>query len=155
MQRKREHNKEEQTHFAKKHSILDGVYMTDFDGFTSTLSNTENELYAEWTYNNSSGGLVINRFIETKSRKSGYIKSVLEGEREPSQQLVAFVTMATELNAYRKDKNQPTVSCYLVIEDFGEYPYEVYEMENNKGKIEFTFIGKVFDDAEYKQMFQI
>lgn len=154
MQRKRKFNKEEQTHFAKKHSLLDGVYMTDFDGYSTTLSNTENKTYAEWTYN-SSRSMIINRFVETKTRKSAYIESILNGEREPSQQLFAFVTMASELNAFRKANNQPTIDCLLVIEDFGDYPYEIYKMENNKGTIRFEYIGKVFDDTEYRQMFQI
>lgn len=154
MQRKRKFNKQEQTHFAKKHSLLDGVYMSDVDGFTTTLTNSENEVYMEWTYTSNST-MTINRFVETKSRKSEYIQAVIKGERKPSQQLYAFVTLTTELNAFRKANGQPLADCLLVIEDFGEYPYEVYRMAQKGKDLEFTFLGRVFDDKEYKQMFQI
>lgn len=154
MQRKRKYNKQEQTHFAKKHSLLDGVYMSDVDGFTTTLTNSENEVYMEWTYTSNST-MTINRFVETKSRKSEYIQAVIKGERKPSQQLYAFVSLTTELNAFRKANGQPLVDCLLVIEDFGEYPYEVYRMTQKGKDLGFTFLGRVFDDKEYKQMFQI
>ena len=154
MQRKRKFNKQEQTHFAKKHSLLDGVYMSDVDGFTTTLTNSENEVYMEWTYTSNST-MTINRFVETKSRKSEYIQAVIKGERKPSQQLYAFVTLTTELNAFRKANGQPLADCLLVIEDFGEYPYEVYRMAQKGKDLGFTFLGRVFDDKEYKQMFQI
>ena len=155
MQRKRKYNKEQQTHFAKKHqSLLDGVYMSDVDGFTTTLTNSENEVYMEWTYTSNSI-LTVNRFVETKSRKSEYIQAVLNGERKPSQQLYAFVSITTELNAFRKANKQPLVDCLLVIEDFGDYPYEVYRMTQKGKDLGFTFLGRVFDDKEYKQMFQI
>ncbi len=154
MQRKRKFNKQEQTHFAKKHSLLDGVYMSDVDGFTTTLTNSENEVYMEWTYTSNST-MTINRFVETKSRKSEYIQAVIKGERKPSQQLYAFVSLTTELNAFRKANGQPLVDCLLVIEDFGEYPYEVYRMTQKGKDLGFTFLGRVFDDKEYKQMFQI
>ena len=154
MQRKRKFNKQEQTHFAKKHSLLDGVYMSDVDGFTTTLTNSENEVYMEWTYTSNST-MTINRFVETKSRKSEYIQAVIKGERKPSQQLYAFVSLTTELNAFRKANGQPIVDCLLVIEDFGEYPYEVYRMTQKGKDLGFTFLGRVFDDKEYKQMFQI
>ena len=154
MQRKRKFNKQEQTHFAKKHSLLDGVYMSDVDGFTTTLTNSENEVYMEWTYTSNST-MTINRFVETKSRKSEYIQAVIKGERKPSQQLYAFVTLTTELNAFRKANGQPLADCLLVIEDFGEYPYEVYRMTQKGKDLGFTFLGRVFDDKEYKQMFQI
>ena len=94
-------------------------------------------------------------FVETKSRKSEYIKAILEGEKPPSQQLYAFVSVTTELNAFRKANNQPLVDFLLVIEDFGEYPYEVYRITQKGMDLGFTFIGRVFDDKEYKQMFQI
>jgi len=154
MQRKRKFNKQEQTHFAKKHSLLDGVYMSDVDGFTTTLTNSENEVYMEWTYTSNST-MTINRFVETKSRKSEYIQAVIKGDRKPSQQLYAFVSLTTELNAFRKANGQPLADCLLVIEDFGEYPYEVYRMAQKGKDLEFTFLGRVFDDKEYKQMFQI
>ena len=154
MQRKRKFNKQEQTHFAKKHSLLDGVYMSDVDGFTTTLTNSENEVYMEWTYTSNST-MTINRFVETKSRKSEYVQAVIKGERKPSQQLYAFVSLTTELNAFRKANGQPLVDCLLVIEDFGEYPYEVYRMTQKGKDLGFTFLGRVFDDKEYKQMFQI
>ncbi len=154
MQRKRKFNKQEQTHFAKKHSLLDGVYMSDVDGFTTTLTNSENEVYMEWTYTSNST-MTINRFVETKSRKSEYIQAVIKGDRKPSQQLYAFVSLTTELNAFRKANGQPLVDCLLVIEDFGEYPYEVYRMTQKGKDLGFTFLGRVFDDKEYKQMFQI
>ena len=155
MSRERKYNKDEQTHFAKKHkALLNGVYMSDVDGFTTTLTNSENELYMEWTYTSNSN-MTINRFVETKSRKTEYIKAVLEGERMPSQQLYAFVTLTTELNAFRKANNLPLTECLLVIEDFGDYPYEVYRMSQKGKDLDFKFIGRVFDDKEYKQMFQI
>lgn len=154
MQRKRKYNKQEQTHFAKKHSLLDGVYMSDVDGFTTTLTNSENEVYMEWTYTSNST-MTINRFVETKSRKSEYIQAVIKGDRKPSQQLYAFVSLTTELNAFRKANGQPLVDCLLVIEDFGEYPYEVYRMTQKGKDLGFTFLGRVFDDKEYKQMFKI
>jgi len=154
MQRKRKFNKQEQTHFAKKHSLLDGVYMSDVDGFTTTLTNSENEVYMEWTYTSNST-MTINRFVETKSRKSEYIQAVIKGDRKPSQQLYAFVSLTTELNAFRKANGQPLVDCLLVIEDFGEYPYEVYRMTQKGKDLGFTFLGRVFDDKEYKQMFKI
>ena len=154
MQRKRKFNKQEQTHFAKKHSLLDGVYMSDVDGFTTTLTNSENEVYMEWTYTSNST-MTINRFVETKSRKSEYIQAVIKGDRKPSQQLYAFVSLTTELNAFRKANNLPLADCLLVIEDFGDYPYEVYRMTQKGKDLGFTFLGRVFDDKEYKQMFQI
>jgi len=154
MQRKRKFNKQEQTHFAKKHNLLDGVYMSDVDGFTTTLTNSENEVYMEWTYTSNST-MTINRFVETKSRKSEYIQAVIKGDRKPSQQLYAFVSLTTELNAFRKANGQPLVDCLLVIEDFGEYPYEVYRMTQKGKDLGFTFLGRVFDDKEYKQMFKI
>ena len=155
MSRERKYNKDEQTHFAKKHkALLNGVYMSDVDGFTTTLTNSENEVYMEWTYNTNST-LSINRFVETKSRKTEYIKAVLEGERKPSQQLFAFVSVTTELNAFRKANKLPLVDCLLVIEDFGDYPYEVYRITQKGKDLGFTFLGRVFDDKEYKQMFQI
>ena len=155
MSRERKYNKDEQTHFAKKHkALLNGVYMSDVDGFTTTVTKSENEVYMEWTYNTNST-LSINRFVETKSRKTEYIKAVLKGERKPSQQLYAFVSLTTELNAFRKANNLPLTECLLVIEDFGDYPYEVYRMSQKGKDLDFKFIGRVFDDKEYKQMFQI
>jgi len=128
--------------------------MSDVDGFTTTLTNSENEVYMEWTYTSNST-MTINRFVETKSRKSEYIQAVIKGDRKPSQQLYAFVSLTTELNAFRKANGQPLVDCLLVIEDFGEYPYEVYRMTQKGKDLGFTFLGRVFDDKEYKQMFQI
>ena len=155
MSRERKYNKDEQTHFAKKHkALLNGVYMSDVDGFTTTVTKSENEVYMEWTYKTNST-LSINRFVETKSRKTEYIKAVLKGERKPSQQLYAFVSLTTELNAFRKANNLPLTECLLVIEDFGDYPYEVYRMSQKGKDLDFKFIGRVFDDKEYKQMFQI
>jgi hypothetical protein len=160
-QRKRFYNQDEQTHFAKKHSLLDKQYMSDFDAMSTqttsgdvTFNDSENQRYFEYKYTSESTPLVT-RFIETKSRKSGYITDVLNGEIQPSEQFKAYATLTTELNAFRKANKMPIVECLLVIEDFGEYPYEIYRVSQIiGGEVQFEFIGKVYNDEQYREMFQ-
>lgn len=160
-QRKRFYNHDEQSGFAKKHSLLDKQYMTDFDAMSTqttsgdvTFNDSENERYCEYKYTSNSTPSVT-RFVETKSRKSEYIQSVLNGEIQPSEQFKAFAMLTTELNAFRKANGLPLVECLLVIEDFGEYPFEVYRVSQIQGgEIKFDYVGKVFNDEQYKQMFQ-
>ena len=38
-QRKRFYNQDEQTHFAKKHSLLDKQYMSDFDAMSTQTTS--------------------------------------------------------------------------------------------------------------------
>ena len=159
--RKRFYNHEEQTHFAKKHSLLNKQYMSDFDGMSTqstsgevTFNDSENEKYFEYKYTTSST-TTVTRFIETKSRKTAYITDILNGDRKPSEQLKAFATLTTELNGFRKENNTPLVECWLVIENNGEYPYEVYRISQLVGgELQFESLGTVSNDVEYCEMFQ-
>lgn len=160
-QRKRYYNHDEQSHFAQKHKLLDKQYMSDFDAMTSQntsgevkFNDSENERYFEYKYTTNSTPLVT-RFIETKSRKSEYIKDVLSGTIQPSEQFKAYAILTTELNAFRKANGLPLVECLLVIEDFSDYPYEVYRVSQIVGgELQFEYVGKVYNDTDYKEMFQ-
>lgn len=160
--RKRFYNQEEQSHFADKHSLLDKQYMSDFDAMTTqttsgevTFDNSENVRYTEFRYFKNNSSPYVSRFIETKSRKSAYITDVLNGTIQPSEQFKAFATLTTELNGFREANGIPKVECLLVIMDFDDYPYEVYRVSQAVGgDVKFEFVGKVYNDSDYKRMFQ-
>lgn len=160
--RKRVYNQEDQSHFAKKHEMLNRQYMTDFDGMQSTsntgevvYSDSENVRYMEWNYVQSSSNPSISRIVETKSRKTKYIEKVLKGEQQPSEQFKAFAQLTTELNGFRRANNQQEIECWLVVENCKNYPYEVYKViQVAGGDVRFEFLFNVHNDIEYKERFQ-
>ena len=154
MARQRKYDLDKQTHFAKTHrELMKGHYMTDMDSIQ--IINTENQLYNQYTYIN--GVPIIQRLIEVKSRMTKFIKYIFEGKTKPNPQIKSQAYMVAELNAFRKQTNYPLMDYWFVIEDEGEYPYEIWKVTTTfgTGEIHFKQIGEVMNDTEYKAFFTI
>ena len=153
MARERKYEKEKQTHFAKTHQrVMKGHYMTDVDRLQ--IIDTENQVYQQYTYRKDAA--FVRRFIEVKSRKSQRIIDSINGDRiEPQFQAQAMVV--AELNGFRKAQVPPTPLCeyLIVIEDFGDFPYEVWKCDctYSTGELSFEYQGKVYNDQEYQAHF--
>lgn len=153
MARERKFEIEKQTHFAKTHQrVMKGHYMTDVDRLQ--IIDTENQVYQQYTYDKKAP--FVRRFIEVKSRKSQRIIDSLNGDRvEPQHQAQAI--MVAELNGFRKAQVPPTPLCeyLIVIEDFNDFPYEIWKCDATyaTGELTFEFQGKVYDDKEFQARF--
>ena len=155
MARQRQYYSEEPNHFAQKHQeLLNGVYMTDIDGYQTTFTNCEDQNYMQYTYNSDST-ILVRRFVETKSRDTEYIRNVISGEVKPSEQFRAFASVTTELNYFRKANSQPEVECWLVIQNTNNYPYDVFNVTMHRGILSFDFLAQVWDNNQYASLFLI
>lgn len=152
MARERRYKKDEQTDFAKTHQrVMQRHYMTDIDSIQ--IVDTENQMYHQYTY--KKGTPIVRRFIEVKERKSQYLTDVFSGERQPNQQMLVQSNTVAELNAFRKQQDMPLVDYVIVIQDFEQYPYEIWRCNTTfgTGELTFKYECKVYDDDEYKAYF--
>ena len=152
MARQRQYNLEEQTHFAKTHQkVMQGHYMTDVDSIQ--IVDTENQMYHQYTY--KKGTPIVRRFIEVKERMSKYLADVFSGDRQPNQQMLVQSNTVAELNGFRKLNNMPDVEYIIVVQDFNEYPYEIWKCDTTfgTGQLHFKYETKIYDDQEYKAYF--
>ena len=152
MARQRQYNLEEQTHFAKTHQkVMQGHYMTDVDSIQ--IVDTENQMYHQYTY--KKGTPIVRRFIEVKERMSKYLADVFNGDRQPNQQMLVQSNTVAELNGFRKLNNMPEVEYVIVVQDFNEYPYEIWKCDTTfgTGQLQFKYETKIYDDQEYKAYF--
>jgi hypothetical protein len=151
MARERKFEKEKQTHFAKTHQrVMKGHYMTDVDSIQ--LIQTENKLYQQYTYINNIP--TVRRLIEIKSRKTQRFLDSVSGERiEPQFQSQAY--MVAELNAFRREHNIPLCEYLIVIQDYNDFPYEVWKCDTTfgTGELNFEYQCKIYDDEEYISYF--
>jgi len=152
MARKRKYELDKQTHFAKTHSeVMKGHYMTDLDSIQ--IINTENQLYNQYTYVKSVP--MVRRIIEVKSRMSKALLNMFKGITEPTAQVKCQAYMVAELNAFRRQTKYPLVDYYFVVEDFGDYPYSVWNVTTTfgTGEIQFNEIAEIHTDAQYLKFF--
>ena len=158
MARQRKYDLDKQTHFAKTHSeVLKGVYMTDVDSLQ--IIDTENKLYDEYVYTKIGGNSVpqVRRVIEIKSRKSKYLEGMFAGEIEPSAGVIAQAYFIAEANVLRRELKFIEAVYWFVVENEGEFPYEIWNVTTTfgTGAIHFKQIGEVMNDTEYKAFFTI
>ena len=156
MARKRKYELEKQTHFARMHSeLLKGIYMTDVDSLQ--IINTENTLYEEYDYIKRGNKTFPNvrRIIEVKSRMSKYLEGMFAGSIEPSQGVIAQAYFIAQANAFRREHKMTEAVYWFVVEDFGEYPYEIWNVTTTfgTGKIQFNQIGTVMDNDQFTAFF--
>ena len=156
MARERKYDLDKQTHFARMHSeLLKGIYMTDVDSLQ--IINTENKLYKEYDYIKIGGKSFpdVRRVIEVKSRMSKYLERMFAGEIEPSQGVIAQAYFIAQANAFRREHKMTEAVYWFVVEDFGEFPYEVWNVTTTfgTGEIQFKQIGTVMNKAEYTAFF--
>ena len=158
MARERKHDLDKQTHFAKTHrEVMKGHYMTDVDSLQ--IVNTENQSYEQYNYIKINGKSIpdIRRYIEVKSRMSKHLEKMFAKEIEPTQQVVAQAYFIAQANAFKRANKLPEVDYWFVVEDLGEYPYEIWNVTTTfgTGAIHFKQIGEVMNDTEYKAFFTI
>ncbi|MBT4904777.1 MAG: hypothetical protein HON57_06310 [Flavobacteriaceae bacterium] len=158
MARQRKHDLDKQTHFAKTHSrVLKGVYMTDVDSLQ--IVNTENKVYEQYKYIKINGKSIpdVQRYIEIKSRMSKYLAKMFAKEIEPTQQVVAQAYFIAQANAFKRANKLREVDYWFVVEDEGEYPYEIWSVTTTfgTGEIHFKQIGEVMNDEQYNAFFDI
>jgi hypothetical protein len=158
--RKRKHDKEEQTFFAKQHYALgSNAYLSDDDKVQFTQGNeleeldTSNKMYSQYIFNNNQP--LMTKRMEVKSRPSEYVRKMIKGEIEPSPQMRMFSIVTEEQNGFRKANNLPPVKFYLVIETNNNYPIHVYNVVNDYGKIRFEFVSTVNNVDEYKEVMKV
>jgi hypothetical protein len=84
--RERKYNVNEQSSFAKNHSVLvRKCLLTDVDA----IQKTENEFYNEYWYKD--GNPVLRRFIEVKFKPTDYIKRQISRQDELNSQTKIFI----------------------------------------------------------------
>ena len=148
---------DKQTHFAKTHQeVMKGHYMTDVDSLQ--IKNTENQLYQQYTYTKTNTGNSypdVRRFIEVKSRTSKHLERMFAGKIPPTQQVVAQAYFIAQLNAFKRQNKLSEVDYWFVVEDNGDYPYEIWSVTTTfgTGAIHFDMIGEVNDKKEYIEFF--
>ena len=162
MARQRKLDLDKQTHFARTHSrVMKGVYMSDIDSLQ--IIDTENQVYHQNHYDNnikSFYGTVpeIRRTIEVKYKMSDYLKGVFSGDITPSNQVIAQAYITAQVNVFRREHKRPEVVYWFVVEDEGEYPYEIWNawtIPYGTGEIHFKQIGTVMNDEQYNAFFDI
>lgn len=155
MTRARKFDLERQTHFAKTHSkVMTGHYMSDLDSIQ--IVNTENQLYNQYTYKNNTP--IVRRIIEVKSRMSKALQYMFEGKTPPTEQVKSQAYFVAELNAFRRQESnfdRPQCDYWFIVEDHGEYPYDIWSVSTTfgTGEIQFKQIGEVMNDEQYKAFF--
>ena len=141
-------DKDQQTHFAKKHYSLGGkAYLTDMDGIQLISYDTENQSYSQYKYFDNTPFLA--KFIEVKYTMTNYLKKMLKKQAPPNGQIMVFANTASELNAYREGTNKPKVKFLLVVEKEGDFPYYVFDVNYKEGQINYHYLGQVFNTQEY------
>jgi hypothetical protein len=149
--RERKYNIEEQTSFAKNHSLLGSKsLLTDIDSIQ--IAETENTIYNQYKFINSQP--LLHRIIEVKYKPSDYIKKQLLKQEATNSQTKLFVSVMNELNGYRVDSNKLKVEFYLVIQSNGILPYFVYNVTGNNNSVNYEYKGKVNNEDDYINMFQ-
>jgi hypothetical protein len=123
------------------------------------IVNTENQSYEQYNYIKINGKSIpdIRRYIEVKSRMSKHLEKMFAKEIEPTQQVVAQAYFIAQANAFKRANKLPEVDYWFVVEDLGEYPYEIWNVTTTfgTGAIHFKQIGEVMNDTEYKAFFSI
>ena len=159
MARQRKYDLHKQTHFARTHSEVmpKGHYMTDVDSLQ--ITNTENQLYQQYNYIKINGRSIpdVRKFIEVKSRMSKHTEKMFAGDITPSNQVVAQAYFIAQANAFRREHKMTEAVYWFVVEDLGEYPYEIWNVTTTfgTGEIQFKQIGEVMNNEEYKAFFHI
>lgn len=149
--RERKYNIEEQTSFAKNHSLLGSKsLLTDIDSIQ--IAETENTIYNQYKFINSQP--LLHRIIEVKYKPSDYIKKQLLKQEATNSQTKLFVSVMNELNGYRVDSNKLKVEFYLVIQSNGILPYFVYNVTGNNNSVNYEYKGIVNNEDDYINMFQ-
>jgi hypothetical protein len=156
MAKKRMFKDNKATHFSEKHrDLMNGVYMTDIDSMQ--IVDMENQVYNQYTYINSMP--YCRRIVEVKHRKTKMMEAVIQGEPnailQTSMQVQAVT--AAELSAFRRQNNMPEVDYWILFQDNGEYPYEIWKCyaESKTGVIKFEYQSTVYDDVQYRYQFAV
>jgi hypothetical protein len=148
--RERKYNIEEQSSFAKNHSLLGSKsLLTDVDSIQ--IAETENAIYNQYKFVNNEP--LLHRIIEVKYKPSEYIKKQLLKQVPTNCQTKLFVSVMNELNGYRIDNNKLKAEFYLIIQSDGQLPYFVYNVTGNAYSVNYEFKGKVNNEREYIDMF--
>ena len=150
----RRYNDGKETHFAKKHrELMQGVYMTDFDA----LQVTENTTYTQFDYHNNLP--VMKRIVEVKYKMTRQLQAIVEGSPEVKvpAAITATAIMTKELNAGRKRTNTKEMDYWILFQDEGAYPYDIYKCEysTNTGRVEFEKHTTVWNDEQYVYTFNL
>ena len=163
MARQRKHELDKQTHFARTHSrVMKGVYMSDVDSLQ--IIDTENQVYHQNHYDNNIKSFYgtsipeIRRTIEVKYKMSDYLKGVFAGDITPSNQVIAQAYFTAQVNVFRREHKYPEAVYWFVVENEGEYPYEIWNVWTipyGTGEIHFKQIGTVMNDEQYNAFFDI
>ncbi|WP_299161958.1 hypothetical protein [uncultured Eudoraea sp.] len=151
MTRKRQYEEEKQTKFAQEHLNLKNCYLTDVDRIV--FNNTENEFYMQYTYNTTNKPM-ISKFIEVKYDATSYFQKMVKKEIPPSSQIQAYLSMVDEINYARNMTENEMVVFWLVLQTEGNYPFHVFEVIHDNGKVEFDYLGTVNDNVQYKTLFE-
>lgn len=149
--RDRKYNIDEQSSFAKNHSLLGSKsLLTDVDSIQ--IAETENSIYNQYKFVNNNP--MLHRIIEVKYKPSDYIKKQLLKQEPTNCQTKLFVSVMNELNGYRVDNNKLKAEFYLIIQSDGQLPYFVYNVTGDAHSINYEYKGKVNDSDDYINMFQ-
>lgn len=149
--RERKYNIDEQSSFAKNHSLLGSKsLLTDVDSIQ--IAETENAIYNQYKFVNNEP--LLHRIIEVKYKPSEYIKKQLLKQEPTNCQTKLFVSVMNELNGYRIDNNKLKAEFYLIIQSDGDLPYFVYNVTGDAYSVNYEYKGKVNNEKEYIDMFQ-
>ena len=149
--RERKYNLDEQSSFAKNHSLLGSkALMTDFDNIQ--IINTENCVYNQYKFIESK--TILHRIIEVKYTPTDYIRRQLLKQDKPNSQILAFTSLINELNSYRENTSLPKAEFYYVVQTKGQYPYYVFNVTSELGNINYDYIGSVEDNVQYIDAFK-
>lgn len=146
--RERKFEIDNQTSFAKNHSVLGKkCLLTDIDA----IHLTENEFYNEYWY--ESGKPILKRFIEVKYKKTDYIVSQIKKESKLNSQTQMFSYLVYEINQFRITQGLPLAEFFYIIQTNGEMPYYVYRVVGINSELKFKYIGEVKNIEGYVKVF--
>lgn len=140
--------KSDQTHFSEEcYKLGNGNYFTDIDSVV--LANTENNVFQQYGF--KEGRPQVKRFIEIKHKLTTYIENQITKKSKPNAQTYSFAYLCSELNYFRQtDSTIPNVDFYFIIQNEGEYPYNIYEVTEKDGEITYTFKTTVDNYKEFE-----
>lgn len=150
--RDRLRDKDQQTHFAKKHySLGSNAYLTDIDGMEAVSFNTENASYQQYDYFDNKP--FVTKFIEVKYKLTDYLIKMIKKEKPTNGQILVFANTVNEINGFRQETGKPKAKFYLVIENEGKFPHYVFDVSFKDKEIHYDYLGQVRTTQEYVDIF--
>jgi hypothetical protein len=146
--KKRKIDTENQSEWAKAHYSLSGIYLNDIDGIF--YQSTSDSTFTQYVYTDDKDRPIIHRLVEVKFRANEEIRAMILGERAPSPQVQAYISLMREVNMGRSMLNKPELSFYFVVLTEGDWPFHVFDVSEEAN---FKYVATCHNNEEYKKIF--